>query len=313
MILEESIDGILIVHKMAGPTSHDVVDQIRDIFKIRKVGHTGTLDPIATGVLVVCLGKATKIIQFLPEENKEYSVVAVIGKSTDTFDSEGKIIDSIQHIRVDLQDIEKVCRKFKGDIEQVPPAFSALKVKGERLYKSARRGEKVEAQVRRVRIDSIHTESYEPPHLTLNVVCSRGTYIRSLVNDIGEELGTGAYVASLKRIRSGPFHLKDAMRMEQIEEYAKKGRIGERIISISGALQHMPVLTLAVEDVFRFCNGVPVIYSQKNTNLERIRVEDRRGKLIGIGAFDRDSDSLKPIKVLYSRREESVLGPALRA
>lgn len=214
---QKNPNGILIVDKPKGITSHDVVNVVRCLFKVRKVGHAGTLDPIATGVLVVLVGEATKKSNLLINDDKMYEARMKLGITTDTGDAFGKVISTsrIQGLNRDL--IKKAIMSFKGEIEQVPPMFSAAKFKGKSLYKWARKGIIVPRKARTVIIKDISIKEILPPDVTFDVLCSKGTYIRQLCADIGERLGCGAHMTELRRIKAGDFHISQAIELEKLK------------------------------------------------------------------------------------------------
>lgn len=216
--IDRHVDGILVVNKPAGITSHDVVNFIRRRFGIRQVGHAGTLDPMATGVLVMLLGKATKLSNVLVQDEKEYIAKIFFGKRTDTQDSTGKVIDEKELTGLDIDSVNKVLVNFKGDIEQVPPMISAIKHKGKPLYKLARSGKNIPRNPRKIRISDIELLGFNFPELEFRVRCSKGTYIRTLCEDIGKALGVPSHMSSLIRTQSGNFLLKDAKDLEEIHE-----------------------------------------------------------------------------------------------
>lgn len=216
------MDGILIVDKPQGMTSHDVVDFIRRRFRIKKVGHAGTLDPLATGVLVVLIGRATKLSNTLMSNDKEYEVVMSLGKRTDTGDADGKVIyENPDYNRVTREMIEASLKKFTGQIMQVPPMVSAIKHKGKKLYELARQGIEIERLPRQIHIKELVLLGYTPPDAMLKIRCSKGTYIRVLCDDVGLELGCGAYVSNIRRACSGDFSIKDAINFNKIRELKK--------------------------------------------------------------------------------------------
>lgn len=216
------MDGILIVDKPRGMTSHDVVDFIRRRFRIKKAGHAGTLDPLATGVLVVLIGRATKLSNMLMSDDKEYEVVMSLGKRTDTGDADGKIIyENSDYNRVTREMIEGLLKKFTGQIMQVPPMMSAIKHKGKKLYELARQGIEIERPPRQIHIKELVLLSYAAPDAILKIRCSKGTYVRVLCDDVGLELGCGAYVSNIRRSRSGDFSIKDAINFNKMRELKK--------------------------------------------------------------------------------------------
>jgi len=232
------MDGIIIVNKPQGWTSFDVVAKIRNLSRVKKVGHSGTLDPMATGVLPVFLGKATKSIQHFTGGDKGYIAEMTLGIKTDTLDAEGKVI---QTASVDFQigEVEKNLKKYVGEIQQLPPMHSAVKVGGERLYKLARRGIVVKREPRQVTIYKttlLNYEEEEHPKVTFEVMCSKGTYVRQLVSDIGDELGYGAHLSKLMRVHAYPFHITQAINMDTIITLAKIGRLGTVLIPVEDVI-----------------------------------------------------------------------------
>lgn len=212
------MDGILVVDKPSGMTSHDVVDFMRRKFGLKKVGHCGTLDPMATGVLVMLIGKATKLSSRFINENKEYEATLTLGVVTSTGDCTGEVIRrSTSDLMHSPEEIEKIFSKFEGEIEQIPPMVSAIKHKGERLYKLARRGITVERKARKVRIIKLQIIQIRLPEISFRVSCSKGTYIRSLGEDIGQKLGCGGTLSSLRRVYSGSFSVKEAVSLEKLK------------------------------------------------------------------------------------------------
>ncbi len=218
------LDGILIIDKPAGITSHDVVAKVRRALKTKRVGHTGTLDPLATGVLVVCVEKATKLVNYLTCDEKTYEVEMKFGIKTDTGDITGKIIDEDTNYDIDMNKIKRTLDKFIGKQEQIPPMYSAIKVNGKKLYELAREGIEIEREARKIEIFEIKNIEWKDETLKYTVHCSKGTYIRSLCEDIAGELGTIGTMTNLRRIQSGEFQVKDAIKIEDISE--------EKIISI---------------------------------------------------------------------------------
>lgn len=224
------MDGVLLVHKPAGMTSHDVVNRIRRIFHTKKVGHCGTLDPEATGVLVLCIGKATKALQFLMSETKEYQATLVLGQATDTYDASGQVVG--QKSFQGVCNVDNVLQSFVGLQEQLPPMYSAIKVNGKKLYEYARNHEKVEVQPRSIVIHRIELLDQHDQFITFRVQCSKGTYIRSLCVDIGKKLGYPAHMQKLIRLASGHFRLENCFSLEDIEQ----GHY--HMLSLEEAFQH---------------------------------------------------------------------------
>lgn len=241
------LSGVLNINKSGGMTSHDVVDAARRLLKIRRIGHTGTLDPRATGVLPLCVGRATRIAQFLTQADKEYLITMRLGITTDTLDADGKVLLQTDHIDVDPDKLRDVLQSFVGEIQQVPPLFSAKKHRGERLYRLARRGETVERQPIAVRIHELTLLEIDLPFVRFKVSCSKGTYARSLCDDIGRILGCGAHLYALTRVRSGRFLIEDALTLQQLEQIVAEGRIRDVLIPIGEALGHLPVVRVHPE------------------------------------------------------------------
>ena len=210
------MDGILIVDKPVGMTSHDVVDRVRRITGVKKVGHGGTLDPLASGVLPILIGKATKMSDKVIGSEKEYLATIKFGENTDTDDAEGEVISKRDVPEKNNIEIEDILKKFQGTIEQVPPKYSAIKYKGRPLYKLARKGIEVEMPPRQVQISNISIISWSCPLLTLKINCSKGTYIRALARDIGEVIGCGGHVTELRRMACGDFKIEDAKKLNEI-------------------------------------------------------------------------------------------------
>jgi len=211
------VDGILIVDKPQGCTSHDIVDFIRKKFGFKKVGHAGTLDPMATGVLVILIGKSTKSSNSFLGADKEYDATLTLGATSDTGDAWGKIIESKGSVAFDKKEIEKAFGKFLGEIEQVPPAYSAVKFKGKKLYEFARKGIEIKMEPRKVLIKELKVYKIDSSEVSFTTTCSKGTYIRQLGMDIGRELGCGAYLSRLRRTRSGEFTVKEAVTLEELK------------------------------------------------------------------------------------------------
>jgi tRNA pseudouridine55 synthase len=250
------MNGFIVVDKPVGLTSHDVVARVRRILKMKKVGHTGTLDPFATGVLPVALGEGTKGIPYLDEGVKEYRAVMKLGVATDTEDLEGSVISERPLDGMSETTIQDVLAGFIGTSSQIPPMFSALKQNGVPLYKLARKGEVVEREPRQITIYSLQINSIELPLVDFTVRSSRGTYVRSLARDMGERLGCGAHLTALRRTESGPFTLEQARTLEQLQDEAAAGPERVGIVSLNVALAHLPQLELTADGERRVRNGI---------------------------------------------------------
>lgn len=250
------MDGFIGIDKAAGMTSHDVVAAVRRIARQKKVGHTGTLDPFATGVLPVALGEATKAIGFLDESVKEYRAVMRLGIATDTQDYTGKVVQERDWHPVTPPLVREVVGSFVGRSSQVPPMFSALKQGGVPLYKIARQGGEVERAARHIEIFAITVDDIELPLVTFTVRCSRGTYVRTLANDIGERLGCGAHLVELRRNLSGPFTIQAAITLDQLAVLADTGRLASSLLSLSDALPQLRCLSLTAAVAQRVACGI---------------------------------------------------------
>lgn len=218
MAEKRTLEGIVVVNKPTGMTSHDVVSRVRRIFKMRRVGHAGTLDPLATGVLVMLLGRSTKLFPKFEAFDKAYRATLILGKRTDSADIQGKLLEEKSYSHITRDQIEAVLREFLGDIEQIPPMVSALKVKGKRLYQLARKGIEVKREPRKIRIDKLELMAFQPPRVTFYLECSKGTYVRKIAEDIGERLGCGACIDEIQRTKVGPFVIESAVGLEQLTQ-----------------------------------------------------------------------------------------------
>jgi len=234
------LEGLLIINKQKGWTSHDVVAKLRGMLSIQKIGHTGTLDPDATGVLTVCIGRATRLAQYTNEFDKEYKVVMRLGISTDTQDATGRVIKETPEFKISRVQIEDAFRKFTGRISQIPPMYSAVKVKGVPLYRHARKGKEIVREPREVNITEIKLLEFSGVFAEFEVTCSKGTYIRTLCADIGDFLGVGAHMFSLERTRSGEFSIKDAVTVEEAEGLYRAGDLESKLRSPEQVTGWMP-------------------------------------------------------------------------
>jgi tRNA pseudouridine55 synthase len=250
------MNGLIVVDKPAGMTSHDVVHALRRITGVKKAGHTGTLDPFATGVLPVAMGEGTKAIQFLDESRKEYRAVLKLGETTDTQDLHGEVTCRNDWRAVTPSNIECVTAAYKGRINQVPPMFSALKHHGVPLYKLARRGIEIIRESREIDIFSLVVDQLDLPEVAFTVSCSRGTYVRTLAHDMGAKLGCGAHLVRLQRTVSGPFNLAMALPFDQLDGLAKTGELSELIISPYDALANLTDLQVNERGMVMVANGI---------------------------------------------------------
>lgn len=251
------VDGFLVIDKPAGISSHDVVNRVRRILGTKKVGHTGTLDPFATGVLPIAVGEGTKAIQFLDEGEKAYEAVIRLGLVTDTLDITGAILQERDPTGVGQEQLLDAMARLTGEISQVPPMYSAIKQGGQPLYKLARKGIEVERPSRRVTIHRFELLAFERPFVTVRVHCSRGTYVRTLADDLGKMLGCGACLTELRRTMSGPFHLDNAITLEQLTGYAEEGDVQQHVVVLTAATSHLQQIQLTESELQRLRNGIP--------------------------------------------------------
>ncbi len=298
--MDTQLEGILPVDKPQGCTSHDVVARLRRLTGVRKIGHAGTLDPMATGVLLLCLGRATRVVSYLTDAEKEYRFRVRLGVSTDTYDAEGQVVARSDAIPTDAETIRRAVAQFEGEIDQIPPMFSALKVGGRRLYDLARQGEVVERTARRVRIRLIEVERLSEADLDLRAVCSKGTYVRSLAQDLGQALGCGGHVTVLRRTRVGGVRVEDCETLEAIEKACGEGELPSLLLPMERALLRLPVLSLDWQGLTRFCSGASVpVEEMPPTPAEegQMRVVGRDGLLYGIGVRA-GAGAIRPTAVL---------------
>ena len=305
------MDGILIIDKQEGPTSHDVVNRVRRILKTKKVGHTGTLDPFATGVLVLLVGKATRLAQFLDKDEKEYEAVVRFGFETDTGDKTGRRIAECglrnEELFDRLADIEwnDVLSNFRGELQQVPPMYSAKKIDGKKLYEHARKGVEIERKRISVNISKLEILS-EPPSsaggevsktdaIKLRVRCSAGTYIRTLAEDIGRSVRTGAHLTELRRTRAGKFEIANAVTLEKLETADP-----ERLLrSMNEAVAHLPALILDKDRVERTRNGLSTSVGRDDVEEgAAVKMLDADGNIIAVGIYNASESRVRPKIVL---------------
>ena len=246
--------GLMIVDKPVGPTSHKIVSLVRRGTGVRKVGHAGTLDPRASGVLVLCIGPATRLSEFLSTSSKRYEAVISFGASTQTYDTEGPVVRRSESVP-SLEDLQAVLPEFRGEIEQVPPPYSAIKVKGEKAYKLARSGKEVNLDPRTVTIHHLEVLKYQPPDLVLDIECTAGTYIRSLAHDLGERISTGAHLANLRRTKAGPFSLEDAVPLPKLEVGFLTGKWERYLRPAADALPDLPTVEVEGKNLDLIRNG----------------------------------------------------------
>lgn len=296
------MDGLLIIDKPAGITSHDVVARVRRILKTKRVGHTGTLDPFATGVMVVLVGKATRLAQFLDKDEKEYEAVVQFGFETDTGDVTGmqkaecRMQNAEIEERLNATDWNSVFGQFRGEIMQTPPMYSAKKVEGKKLYELARKGVEIEREPVKVSIHELEIIESKFRDLRIRVVCSAGTYIRTLAEDIGREVGLGAHLTELRRTRAGRFGIEKTITLDAADALENPGSV---LLPLSDAVSHLRVFELQEDRVGKTKNGMPTrVYDSTFNDGEAIQMLDPSGELIAIGYFDAGENSVQPKVVL---------------
>ena len=299
------INGVINVYKEPGFTSHDVVAKLRGILKQKKIGHMGTLDPNAVGVLPVCLGKATKLCDILSEKDKTYNATLLLGLDTDTQDTSGEVIskadtDSIMELSEDK--VFETIKSYIGDYDQIPPMFSAIKVGGEKLYNLARRGEVIERPARHCRIIDITVTKMELPRVDLHVTCSKGTYIRTLCHDIGKDLGVGGCMEKLVRTKVERFSVEDSITLKQIEEFRDNNTLEDYITPVDEMLGNYSKCMVSKGAEKLVYNGN--IFTSGNTFLKMnhedgqiVRVYTSEGEFIGLYKFNSEKQIYKPVKM----------------
>ena len=312
------MDGILIIDKPESFTSHDVVARLRRILKTKRIGHTGTLDPFATGVLVMLVGKATRLAQFLDRDAKEYEAVIRFGFETDTGDRTGQRKAKDERRKAEelkIEELGNALKDFRGEIEQTPPMYSAKKVDGKKLYELARKGVEIERKPVKVSIyeleiieqqrtqkdkeGEIKDQILKTEDHALRVACSAGTYIRTLAEDIGKKIGVGAHLAELRRTRAGKFDLSKAVTIEELEKISAAAKLSDVLISMNEAVAHLPKIALNAEEIKNTQNG-------KKLNFERIEIESNQAirmidvaeNLIAIGFYSKQEKYIQPKLVL---------------
>lgn len=308
------MNGVLVIDKPKGWTSHDVVARVRKILQARKVGHGGTLDPLATGVLPIYLNEGTKLVPFNLKGTKEYMATMRLGQETDTLDADGKVIAEKQGFSFTQEEIEEALGKFRGPIKQTPPLFSAIKWEGLPLYKRARAGEKPRRVEREAIVQALFLRKVNLPFVTLSVTCSRGTYVRSLCADIGRALGCGAHLVELRRLRSGRFTLEQALNLEDLSRLVEWGKVKERIISLKDGVDVSGEIQVGEDTAKIVRHGRPLRLSDLGeSDRRRLRKGQRVGllhgpdRLLAIAEsqvdgglqFSEDSEALRILRVFH--------------
>jgi tRNA pseudouridine55 synthase len=293
------MDGIFNINKPRGMSSHDVVAIIRKHLKQKRVGHAGTLDPLASGVLPICVGQATRVAEYLSESGKAYQADIKFGTATDTYDAEGMITATASTAHLSLNLIEEALEQFRGPQTQYPPLFSAIKIEGQPAYKRARAGETIALEPRHIVIYSLKILAWIPPRLTLAIECSKGTYIRSLAHDLGTQIGCYAYLEALVRTRSGPFILSESITLEQFADAVARNSIQYYVFPLDKALEQYPAITLNVETTERAKHGNT--FNNPGANHSGLaRVYDSNGAFVAIAVWDEEQQAWQPKKVFAS-------------
>ena len=306
------IHGVLNVYKEKGFTSHDVVAKLRGIAGQKKIGHTGTLDPDAEGVLPVCLGKATKLCDLLTDKDKTYEAVMLLGITTDTQDISGTVLEEKSTDGITREMTEEIIRGFIGDYDQVPPMYSALKVQGKKLYELARQGIEVERKARRVKILDIEILEVDLPRVRMSVTCSKGTYIRTLCDDIGQRLGCGACMEKLLRTRVERFKIEDSLKLSEIQELKDQGKLETILLSIDSMFPNLAKVTLdeatscAVKNgnIF-YREGICRVSPDKNKfdDEENVLVYDDREHFVAIYQYHEENKYFKIVKMFFDGKQ----------
>jgi len=293
----DAISGVLVVDKPVGLTSHDVVQVIRKGTNLRRAGHTGTLDPRASGVLVILLGPAVRLSEYVSASDKRYQAVIELGVSTDTYDADGEVLTSAPVDNITEEQFSEALAGFVGEIEQVPPPYSAIKIKGRHAYDMAREGEEVDLAPRKINVYSLELLEWDPPEAVIDVYCSSGTYVRSLANDLGTKLGCGAHLVGLRRTKSGRFSLRDAVPLRRLQEAFDAGNWYRHLIPAAEALADWPVIELDIDKVELIRHGHRIPAEPGSTGWARAITQ--QGDLVALLEVDAESGEWQPRKVFF--------------
>ena len=275
--MASTIEGILNIDKPAGLTSHDVVQKVRRIGDIRRVGHTGTLDPLATGLLIICVGRATRLAEYLVDQPKTYLATIRLGQATSTYDAEGPVLNETA-VTVSEEEVANALNQFRGPISQVPPMFSAVKQNGQRLYKYARAGLELERPARQVTIYELRLLLWEKPNLHVLLVCSAGTYVRSIAHDLGQVLGCGGHITALRRTAVGDFNVENAIPLAELSQ----DNWLDYLQPDDAAVGHLPRLLLTADEAMRLYHGQTVPRQAGQPDASVVRAYDSEGRFVGI-------------------------------
>jgi len=301
--VQNAISGVLVIDKPVGMTSHDVVQAVRNGTNLRRAGHTGTLDPRASGVLVILVGPAVRLSEYVSASDKRYQAIIRLGSSTDTFDADGKFTRSDQPVNVTEAQFEEVLKTFIGEIEQTPPPYSAVKLQGRKAYEMAREGEEVEIAPRKIMVHHLEVLEWAPPEVVIDVHCSSGTYVRSLANDLGVQLGCGAYLVGLRRTKSGRFSLRDATPLRKLQESFNAGNWYQYLIPAAEALGDWPAIELSPDEVEGVRHGHRVKSVGEAELGSRVRGVSTQGELVALMELvtgEDGSPEWQPKKVFFT-------------
>lgn len=296
--IANSVSGVLVVDKPVGMSSHDVVQIVRNGTNIRRAGHTGTLDPRASGVLVILLGPAVRLSEYVSASDKRYQAVIQLGVTTDTYDMEGEVTRRAP-VDITYEEFEEALKGFIGEFEQKPPAYSAIKVKGRKAYELARKGEDVELEPRMIQVQELELLDWDPPEAVVDVQCSSGTYVRSLAHDLGEKLGCGATLTGLRRTKNGQFGLRDAVSLRKLQEAFANGDWYQYLIPAAEALGDWYSIELTVSQVDEVRHGHRVPATEEMPEGKWARAISEEGELVALMEYAGDSKEWQPRKVFF--------------
>jgi tRNA pseudouridine55 synthase len=298
--LKDAISGVLVIDKPVGMTSHGVVQAVRQGTGIRRAGHTGTLDPRASGVLVVLVGPAVRLSEYVSASDKRYQAIIRLGETTDTYDGDGEVIRR-SPVDITAEQIEEALTQFEGTVEQIPPAYSAKRIQGKKAYELAREGEEVELEPKEIDVYHLELLEWDPPEAIVDVFCSSGTYVRSLAHDLGEVLGCGGHLVGLRRTKSGEFALRDAIQLRKLQEAFDAGDWYKYLIPAAEALGDWPSRELSFEEVDLVRHGHRVPGDVPPENLDHwVRAVSQQGELVALMEYLPEENEWQPRKVFFS-------------
>lgn len=297
--LKDSISGVLVVDKPVGMTSHDIVQIIRAGTNIRRAGHTGTLDPRASGVLVVLIGPAVRLSEYVSASDKRYQAIIELGVATNTYDGDGEVTRR-SAVDISIEEFETALKGFIGEIEQKPPAYSAIKLQGRKAYDMARNGEEVDIEPRMIKVYNLELLEWDPPEAVVDVYCSSGTYVRSLAHDLGELLGCGANLIGLRRTKSGQFALRDAVALRKLQEAFTTGDWYKYVIPAAEALGDWPSIELTNDQVDEVRHGHRITSELEVPEGKLARAISQQGELVALMSYDDETKEWQPKKVFFS-------------